>query len=191
MQLQKINWKINFKPGNLETEDLFRFFNSLIEDSPQVFVDIADYKHVPGGPVVLLVGVNADVGYDGQGNSLGIHYNQKKILEGTNQENLRQTLEAVISIFIKMKDYKGFSEPPVLDLSKFIFFLNDRALASNNSKSFIAVKPELQQFFQEIFATENFTLNQVGAEKDRLTVEVLPESVPDLAQLESRLVVSQ
>ena len=42
MELQKIVWKINFQTGHLDTESLFRFFNSLIE-----IVEIDDHLDFP------------------------------------------------------------------------------------------------------------------------------------------------
>ena len=177
MEFQKIVWKINFQKGHLDTQSLFRFFNTLIENSPQVFVDIADYKHVPEGPVILLVGVNADVGYDSHGGELGLSYNQKQIIEGTNQQKLKSTFSSLISIYSKMHEYSGFSTPPVVDLSKITFILNDRALAPNSEKIFESVSGDIKSFFTELLGEDSFQVKHAGSEKERLTVEIFCKNV--------------
>ena len=125
MNIQKIVWKINFREGFLSTESLFKFFNTLIDNSPQVYVDIADYQHVPNGPKVLLAGVNADVVYSEDDNSRGLTYNQKEILEGSNQENLQSTFANLFSVYEKMAEFSGFSQPPEIDLNTILFIINE------------------------------------------------------------------
>ena len=59
--LQRINVKLYLEdPTALSAKETFRIFNSWIPTTPdEVLIDVADYSHVPDGPVTLLVGHDA------------------------------------------------------------------------------------------------------------------------------------
>ena len=56
----------------------------------ELLLDVADYRHVPAGPGVMLIGNEGDYSVDNTGDRLGIRYNRKAALDGDNQDRLRQ-----------------------------------------------------------------------------------------------------
>ena len=56
--LQRINIKFFLAAdAELSPAEAFRVFNTWIPTTPdEVLIDVADYSHVPEGPVTLLVG---------------------------------------------------------------------------------------------------------------------------------------
>ena len=90
MNLQFLNWKIFLdNPAEVESEEFFRVWNAWIPDSPEVFVDVADYAHVNDGPLIVLVGHYLNFSLDSGDRRLGLLYDYKQPMEGANDEKLR------------------------------------------------------------------------------------------------------
>ena len=59
MQLQHVNVKLLVQnPGEVDLEPLIPIFHGWIQDQigEELLLDIADYRHVDGGPGVVLIG---------------------------------------------------------------------------------------------------------------------------------------
>src|SRR5919108_3097499 len=99
MDVQHVN--IKFFVENPEAVDLEAFltiFNNWIQShaAEELLVDVADYRHVFAGPGVVLIGHEANYSIDNTGNRLGLLYNRKAEVPGTNQERLRQAARAAL-----------------------------------------------------------------------------------------------
>ena len=51
---------------------------------PELLVDVADLRHVPAGPGVILVGSEADYSLDHSGGEWGLQYRRKNVVDGSN-----------------------------------------------------------------------------------------------------------
>ena len=92
LNLQHVNIKF-FVDGEL-TADLEQFinvFHRLVAEQAmdEMMIDVADYRHVPAGPGVVMVGLEADYAIDQKDGRYGLRYNRKAPLEGSNQDRLR------------------------------------------------------------------------------------------------------
>src|SRR5690606_15524340 len=68
MNLQNIQWKLHLDESTVgNPHDWFKAFGTWIPDSPEVFVDVADYSHVQDGPVIFLSGHNECYSLDATG----------------------------------------------------------------------------------------------------------------------------
>jgi len=63
---------------------------------PEMLIDVADYRHVPNGPGVMLIGYEADYSLDNTKGRLGLLYSRKQA-GGAAQENLRQAYDAAVA----------------------------------------------------------------------------------------------
>ncbi len=88
----------------------------------------------PRGPGIVLIGQEGDYSVDHTDNRLGVRYNRKSPLAGSNQDRLRQAARAALTAAQRLE-----SEPS-LD-GKFRFggreielFINDRLLAPNTGR---------------------------------------------------------
>src|SRR5258708_30948979 len=72
-------------------------FHRWIQDRacPEMLIDVADYRHVPNGPGVMLIGHEANYSLDNTKGRLGLLYSRKQEGGGA-QENLRQAFEAAV-----------------------------------------------------------------------------------------------
>lgn len=147
LDLQKIGWKFFFEKGVSipSTKTSFTIFNTWIAGSPEVFIDVSDYSHVPEGPVVLLTGYYADVVIDRADDQLGFLYQQKMPLSGTLSEKLEKTLKTALAAAARFENEALLNGKMTIDRTRVQFLINDRAIAPNT--------PETYARHQEAIAT--------------------------------------
>jgi hypothetical protein len=171
MDLQHVNVKLHIAANGAEPNlaPLIPVFHNWIQG--QVFadllLDIADYRHVPGGPGIVLIGQDGDYSVDHTDNRLGVRYNRKSPLAGSFQDRLRQAVRSALTAAQRLE-----SEPS-LD-GKFRFggreielFINDRLLAPNTDATRQAAHPDLDAFFKKLFRGSDFSLSY-GSDPRRL-----------------------
>lgn len=159
MNLQNINWKIFFKnPAALSPEEFFRVFNGWIPDSPEIFIDVADYKHVGDGPVIAIIGHYVNYVLDLDKGRLGLLYDYKQHVEGSNEEKLRHSFLELLHAAKRLEGEEGFSAPPRFSLDEAVFTVNNRALAPNSKETETALTPDLARFFGKLYGDDGFEL---------------------------------
>jgi hypothetical protein len=156
MNLQHVNVKI-FVDGALAV-DPHRFievFHRWIaaQSMDEMLIDVADYRHVPMGPSVMLVGHEADYVMDNTGNRYGLVYNRKAPLEGSNEDRFLQAFRAAAKACSMLE-----AEVDGLRFSRreFALSINDRALAPNTDETLEACKVEIPAFLQNALGQSGF-----------------------------------
>ena len=171
MHLQKIHWKIYFKdPSEARPDDFFRVFNTWIPDSPEIFIDVADYQHVHDGPITLLAGHYADLMLDDTDRRRGFLYARKQPMEGNNAAKISESFKAFTKACRRLSDDPLFEGGLSFKTDEILFTINDRALAPNTSATFQGVKPDLETFFSALLGKGNFTLIHQDDPKQRFSV---------------------
>src|SRR5437870_9839090 len=97
MHLEHVNVKLLVKsPEEVDLEPLIPVFHSWIQAQvfEELLLDVADYRHVPAGPGVVLIGHQANYSVDNSDEHLGVRYNRKAVVNGSNQDALRQAMRA-------------------------------------------------------------------------------------------------
>ncbi len=160
MNIQKINWKINFKnPQDVSTLDFVKVFNKWIPQSPEIFIDVADYKHVADGPWILLAGYHADYALDNADYKLGFLMNQKSALSGDNKTKLKGTFASFVKRAAALLKDEVIQQKLKLDLREIEFVVNDRGLVPNSQESFKSLTADLSDFAKDVLggATIDFS----------------------------------
>ncbi len=183
MELQHVNVKI-FVDGNLPVDPekfINVFHNWTAEQSCQeLLIDVADYRHVPAGPGVVLVGLEADYAMDNAGGRWGLLYNRKASIDGSNKDRFNQAFRAAAAACHRLEDEVtglGFSR------QEFQLFMNDRALAPNVPETLDACRDEIESFLQDLLGHGNATLTVEPDSRRRFGVLVQNGAPLDLAQI--------
>ena len=159
MELQHINVKM-FVEGELsaDLENFINVFHRLVADQAvdEMMIDVADYRHVPAGPGVVMVGLEADYAIDHKDNRYGLRYNRKGPLEGTNQERL---LDAVRKTVKACELLENEIDGVTFSRTNLELFVNDRALAPNTSQTLSACRPIFESFLRDDLGQEKFELD--------------------------------
>lgn len=148
--VQHINLKVFVADATaIDLADAVGVFHRWIKDSvcPEMLIDVAEYRHVPAGPGVLLIGHEANYSFDERGNRLGLLYNRKESLDGTFQSRLAQAHQAALDACDRLEKDVAFGGKLKFDRSSLEVFVNDRLLAPNNDETWTALKPELEKYF--------------------------------------------
>ena len=171
MNLQHIN--IKFYLENPETVSLAEYgtvFNSWIQGQrlEELLIDVADYLHVHHGPGIMLIGHEADYSLDQRAGRLGLLYNRKEQLDGTNLQKLVKAAHAALAAAQILEQENGL---------KFIgsevqMIVNDRLLVPNTADSFEALEPDLQSFFTALYDGAGHELEYLANPRERFTVNV-------------------
>jgi hypothetical protein len=174
LTLQHVNVKLLVKdPAGADLEPLIPIFHSWIQEQvfEELLLDVADYRHVPAGPGVMVIGLQADYSVDNTDDRLGVRYNRKAGAEGSNQDRLRQAARAALTSFQRLESDPRFNGQ---DLE---IFINDRALAPNNSATREAADPELKEFAKKLLNGSDYSL-AYNSEPRRLFGATLKASRP-------------
>src|SRR6185312_2345201 len=143
--VQHINVKVfATDSGGGSLNDAVKVFHRWIKDSvcPEMLIDVAEYRHVPAGPGVLLIGLEANYSLDERENRPGLLYNRKAAIDGTFQSRLAQAHQAALEACDRLE-----KEMPVkFDRQSLEVFVNDRLLAPNTEETWRSLKPELEKY---------------------------------------------
>jgi hypothetical protein len=172
--VQHVNVKIFTRQADIDLADAIPVFHRWIQESlrEEMLVDVADYRHVPDGPGVLLVAHEAIYGLDLADGRLGLLYNRKDALDGDAQANLRQAFAAALSACALLEAEAPFAGRLRFDPGDCEVIINDRLIAPNTDETWQALHPELERFFSAVYGAGQFTLERRGEPRDRFRVAV-------------------
>lgn len=180
MNIQKINWKVFIAdPSHADPDIFFKVFNAWIPDSPEVFVDVADYRHAHDGPLTALVGHYEDYWLDTSGRRAGLLYNRRLPMEGTNEEKIRTTFRSILNACRRIEQNPAFGGRLKFRTDEFLFLINDRGLAPNTKETYAGIKPDLEKVMGPVFDGQTFSLDYLSDPKQRFSVKIsLPKELP-------------
>ncbi|NET23757.1 MAG: hypothetical protein F6K07_32685 [Okeania sp. SIO1H5] len=172
MELQKINWKIFLKSEPAPSPDsLFQALAAWIPESPEVFIDVADYQHVQNGPLVLLAGHEVDFAWDATNGQLGLLYSAKQPLSGSHSEKLQSTLDALLAAAERLQADPIFDNELAFDASELLFIINDRSIAVNDGRG-VASLPELGALMNRLFGEDGYSVATDPDPRQRFHLQV-------------------
>ena len=190
MDLQHVNIKIPVQGDlNVPAERFIGIFHNWIKDDTldELLIDVADYRHVPAGPGVMLIGHEADFSMDHAGNRWGLRYNRKAPLPGSNEDRFHQALKSAAHACCLLESELAKDGPLTFSRKEFELFINDRALAPNTPETYAACKPQLEAFVQSVLGHGEFNLTHVGDSRTLFRVTVTASKPFDLTAIaESR-----
>ncbi len=184
MELQHVNVKM-FLDGELtvDPERFIEIFHRWVAEQSmdELLVDVADYRHVPAGPGVLLVGHQADYAMDHALERWGLLYNRKAALEGSNADRFGQALRSAARACQRLES--ELAGQLHFSRQEFQLLINDRALAPNTPATFEACRGELATFLHQTLGHDQFTLAPESEPRRRFGVLVHAAQPFDLAAL--------
>lgn len=158
LELQHVNVKLLVKdPEKVDLQAAVPVFHKWIQEQifDELLLDVADYSHVPDGAGVVLIGHEADYALDNTDGRLGVRYNRKAPLAGSNRDRLDQAARSALRAFERLsQDLKLNFHGRDIEI-----VINDRLLGPNNQETRSAAEPEFEEFFGRLFAGSNFELS--------------------------------
>lgn len=170
MELQHVNVKLLVKdPEEVNLEPLIPVFHSWIQDRvcDELLVDIADYRHVHDGPGVILIGHEANYSVDNTDNRLGVRYNRKAPLEGSNQDRLTQAARAALLACDRLEHEPLLEGKLRFGGQEVEVLINDRLLVPNLDSTQEAIRVDFEEFLSTLWGGSEYSL-QFNCDSRRL-----------------------
>jgi hypothetical protein len=146
-------------PEAVNLELLIPVFHGWIQDQvlEEPVLDVADYRHVQDGPGIILIGHAADYSVDNTDGHLGVRYNRKAVVEGSNQDRLKQAARAVLGACQRLEGESNLNLH--FNGQDLEVFVNDRLLAPNREETRQSLKPEFDCFAKELFRGSEYSFS--------------------------------
>jgi hypothetical protein len=187
MEFQHVNVKLLLaRDAQFDLAPLIPIFNSWIQNQApdELLLDIADYRHVPEGPGVVLIGHEGNTSVDNTGGRLGVRYNRKAALDGNNRDRLKQAAVAALTACQRLEEEPQLGGRLRFGGKEIVIFLNDRLLAPNLASTQDILDPEFDVFARKLFAGSEYSSSYAIANPRSLFTVTLqtvrPFSVADL-----------
>lgn len=161
IELQHLNIKLYLKDGYADLAAVIPVFHSWIQEQvfDELLIDVADYRHVHRGPGLMLIGHEADYSLDQTDGILGLRYNRKAPLAGSNLERLIQATRAALIAAQKLEGDPRLNGTLKSNGQDIQVAVNDRLLAPNNESTRQAVEPDIQSLAAKLFGHSGYSLS--------------------------------
>ena len=96
---------------------------------------------------------------DNADNRLGVRYNRKAALDGSNQDRLKQAARAALTACQRLEDDPLLEGKVQFNGQDIEVFINDRLLTPNQEITREAVRPDLEAFSYQMFGGSEYSMS--------------------------------
>ena len=186
VQLQHVNVKLLVEPvAYADLEPLIPIFHEWIEQQGpgDLLLDIADYRHVPEGPVVALIGHDGDYSVDNTNRRLGIRYGRKAAFDGSTMDRLTQATRSALEACRRLESDARLAGRFRFNGRDIEIFFNDRLLAPNSEHTRIAADPVLREFCGALLRGGNYSVTYESDRRRLFGAAVRTEKIFTVSEL--------
>jgi len=187
IQLQQASIKIPLlDPNALDLEKFIPIFHEWIREhriDDQLLIDVADYRHVPDGPGVMLIANEAHYGMDSGAGSVGLLYRRCRDELGDAEAALRDALKRASTAAAMIEKEASLGGALRFDVAHIEMRVMSRLAAPNTSETRDVLAPLWEQVLSSVgFAGTEFS--PAGDPRQAFGLTVASSSkAPDLAGL--------
>ena len=194
VELQHINVKLLLKdPAGVDLQSVVPVFHEWIQQqvTEELLLDVASYAHVKDGPGILLIGHEADYSLDLTDARLGLRYNRKAPVEGSNQRRLEQAALAALGALDRLQSDERTQAALQFDGRNLEVFINDRLLAPNTAATRRDADTDLRMFLGKLLAGSSYSLTYNSEPRRLFGIHVRFEKEFTVAELLGNLGAAQ
>lgn len=162
MELQHINVKLLFnESADANLEPLISILHDWIsnQDLEEILIDVADYRHVPDGPGIILIGHQANISLTEDNRCITLCYNRKIATKGTNEERFRQAVRGALIVCEKLELDERLTGKMNFECQEIEILINDRIFVSNKKKFYQILDPKFKRLFDIIFEKNEYSIS--------------------------------
>ena len=168
--LQHVNVKVAAVDAGFDLTRVIPVFHRWIQDgvlTDELAIDVADYRHVPEGPGVILVAHESIYGLDQGDGFLGLLYDRRAVVEGTPQERLRQAARAALNACRLLEADPDLGGDLRFDAGRIQVSVNDRAIAPNTDDTDRTLRSEVERLLQALWGAGDHAVERLGEPRER------------------------
>ena len=183
--LERINVKFYLAdPDALSAEETFRIFNNWIQTiTDEVLIDVADYSHVPEGPVTLLVGHEANYSLDNGHAEPGLLYSRKQPAEGALSVRIENAISSALKACQRLETDPSLENNVLFRGGDILIIANDRLNATNDAEGERILRSHLEPVLTRLFGGASFTIKRDPIPQLRLNLRIHCETDATAATL--------
>lgn len=189
--LQHVNVKVAAVDGDgFDLTRVIPVFHRWIQDAvltDELAIDVADYRHVPEGPGVILVAHESIYGLDQGDGSLGLLYDRRAVVDGTPQDRLAQAARAALTACRLLEEEPSLAGDLRFDAGRIQVSVNDRALAPNTNATDQALRPEVERLIESLWGAGDHAIERLGEPRERYRLGASAGRPIPVAEILSRL----
>ncbi len=181
--VQHVNIKFFLREGeNLDQGEVLELFHRWIQEEKldDLLIDVADYRHVPEGPGVILVAHNAFYSVDNSQGRPGLLFNRRTPVDGNTQEVVAHALRSARDFALLMAGEDKLNGNFTLDRKTLQIVVNDRHFAQNSDDTLASLQPDMEAALKQTLGDRSYTFKRTSDPRARFTVEVSSDTDFDL-----------
>ena len=167
--MYKIGLKRMFSVFNVDLELFIPVFHEWIQKNKipnHIMVDVADYKHIPDGPGIMLIAHEGNFSIDLENGELGLQYIRKQPLKNDVINNIHEIKSILNQACNLLIDNETLREKISFN-NQYRIIANDRYYFSNNKKS----QEKLIEYSQKAFKNAELKVNEIYS-GSRLNIKI-------------------
>lgn len=172
----------------IDEGEFLAIFHEWIRDRklPGTLIDVADYRHVPDGPGMMLITHEVNYAMDHGNGQFGLYAQRKLSSEPTQKERILGLVKSTATFGTLLESDQRVKGKLSLEGGKFHYMSNDRLNAPNTQEAFEALKPDLEAAAAELYPGQTVSITRLENNPgDRLTAVIQvdrPVQISALAQ---------
>ena len=178
MDIQQLAIKVFAKPGSFDQAKLIPIFHNWIRErrlGDVLLIDVADYRHVPHGPGVMLIGHEGHWGLDEGGEGPGMLYARKRDAIGDARERLREGFRAALLACDALEKEPSVAGTIAFDPGRVEVRIMSRLVAPNTAETYAAFAPVLEGFLREVYRIGGEVGGEAGGDSGAIALEHLDD----------------
>lgn len=186
MDIQRFCLKFFIHAGQVDEAAFIPIFHEWIrlKKLPDTLIDVADYRHVPDGPGIMLISHEVNYAMDHAGGQFGLS-GQRKLGEGqSHAERILHLAKRLAQFSSQLEKDPRMAGQLRVEGGTFLYQANDRLQVPNTEAAFNAIKPHLEAAATQLYSGQAVSITRVKNDpRDRLSVLIETASSREISSL--------
>ncbi|MEB3317404.1 MAG: hypothetical protein VKO39_04615 [Cyanobacteriota bacterium] len=172
MDVERFCLKFLAREGMVDEACFIPIFHDWIrlKSLPGTLIDVADYRHVPDGPGVMLISFDINYAMDHGGGQFGLSAQRKLGQDGTHSERIVELVKRMARFGTLLESDTRLGGTFALEGGQFLYAANDRLRVPNTDESFAAIQPDLIAAAAVLYGNQPVSVTRLDNDpRERLT----------------------
>ena len=196
MNCVKIDLKLFLDDASdVELEALIPVFHRWIQaqNLDDTLIDVADYRHVPNGPGVILMAHDAQYAMDTSDGRVGLLYSRRRETHASHQnirsmtQRLRSVVRSALTTCQRLEAESELPQPLRFRGNELLLRLNDRLAAPNTAQTYDELRECLDPVLAQLYPGAPPQVDRVEDPATCLSLSIKADDAADVEALLSRL----
>jgi len=181
--------------AGVDLEEFIPIFHHWIQaqELEELLIDVADYRHVPEGPGIVLIAHDAHYAMDLADGRLGLLYSRRRethpclgVIQSV-ADRLRSVWQRTLTACQRLAMHPELAGRLQFRSNELLLRCNDRLQGPSTTAAYTALCQHLEPFLATLYAGQQIEVQHYSEHTSRLTVGIKVAESPDVRTLLQRL----